>query len=356
MAAIHQLLAGFSRGDAISNEALALRGIFRQWGRESDIFSEARRILPELRKEARDVAQCAGACGPRDVALLHLSIGSPVNEAFAALCCRKAVLYHNVTPPRYFQAVNRKTAANLALGIEQVKRLAGAAEVNLADSQFNAAEITALGYARVAVLPLVLDFESLAAPPDRAVLRQFGDSRTTILFVGRGAPNKRIEDLLLAFYFFRRHVDPNARLIHVGSYAGTELYHALLLARVRELGLENVHFTGSVPQAQLNAYYRIARVFLSMSEHEGFCIPLIESMLCGLPVLAHAAGAVPETMDGAGVLFREKQYEAVAELMGKLAEPGPLRDAVVQGQRERAARYRQRNLAAELRVHLAPLL
>jgi len=356
MRALHQFVAGFSKGDAISNEALALRRVFRDWGYRSDIFSEARRILPELRREALDIGAVAAALRPDDVVLLHLSIGSPVNAVFRSAPCRKAILYHNVTPAHYFDLVNKATAWNLGRGRDEVRSLAGVADVVLADSAFNASELTGWGYGEVGVLPLVLDLDVVRGAADRGVRKRFGDGRKNILFVGRCAPNKRIEDVVHAFYLYHRHVEPASRLIVVGSFAGTERYYYLVLAQVRELGLENVIFTGSVLQSHLNAYYGAAHLFLCMSEHEGFCSPLLESMLYDVPVLAHAAAAVPETLDGAGVLFDGKKMAHVAEMMGELAADTPLRTAVLAEQRRRVARYTARDLPAELRRHLAPVL
>ena len=356
MSAIHQFVAGFSGGDAISNEALVMRDTFRSWGHASEIYSESKRILPQLRKEAVDITAAATTIDPDDVVLLHLSIGSVVNDVFNTLTCRKAILYHNVTPSHYFDLVNKATAYDLARGREQVKALAGAAPVVMADSLFNARELEGLGYKDVAVLPLVLDLDRLKESPNRRAVRRFDDGLKNILFVGRCAPNKRIDDLVQAFHMYHRYVEPASRLIHVGSFAGVERYYYLVLAQARELGLENIYFAGSVPQDQLNAYYEMADLFLCMSEHEGFGIPIIESMVHDVPVLAFAAGAVPETLDGAGVLVHEKRYEHIAEMMGQLTTPTPLRQAVIAGQRERLARYRSRDLAAELRACLAPLL
>ncbi len=353
--AIHQFVAGFSNGDAISNESRVLRECFRQWGFESEIFCETKRILPELRKDAHDITTCSPA--PSDVVLLHLSIGSPVNEAFRLLPCRKALLYHNVTPPEYFRAINPQTADSLARGRDQVKALAGAADVNLADSRFNAEELKAFGYSDVRVLPLVLDLDQLVGSSDRKVLRQFRDGRTNILFVGRCVANKCIEDLIGTIALYTRTIDSNARLIQVGSFAGSEPYYAFLLARCRELGLDaEVHMAGSVTQAQLNAYYEVSDVFLSMSDHEGFCIPVLEAMVHDLPVIAHGAAAVPETMDGAGVVLKEKNFELAAETIGRVVSDSSLRNAIVEGQRERLNRYRSRDLESELRQHLEPFL
>jgi len=202
----------------------------------------------------------------------------------------------------------------------------------------------------------VLDLDRLRGGCSRAVRRRYDDGLVNILFVGRGAPNKRIEDLLAAFHYFQKYVEPNSRLLHVGSYAGLESYQALLLTRIRDLQLTNVELPGLLPQAELNACYRSAHLFLSMSEHEGFCAPLMESLALDVPVLAYAAAAVPETLAGVGVLFREKRFDLVAEMMGRLTRDQRLRAAVLRGQRERLARYAARDLADELRAHLAPLL
>ena len=356
MAAIHQLVAGFSRFDAISNEAVHLRRVFESWGHPSRIYCEARRILPELRREARDVAELRAEIRPEDVVLLHLSIGSPVNEALAALPCRKAILYHNLTPPEYFRFVQPATAHILAQGRQQARALAGVAQVNLADSRFNAGELEALGYRDVKVFPLFLDPALLKTVPDPRVIARASDGKINVLFVGRCAPNKKIEDLLTAFGYFQRFIEPDSRLVHIGSFAGTERYHYLLLSRAREMQLRNVVFTGAVTQTQLNAWYARAHLFLCLSEHEGFCIPLIESMWHGVPILAYAAAAVPETLAGAGILVREKNYAEMAELMAELTRNQVLRAAVVRRQRERVTQYLARDQAAEIRGHLAPLL
>jgi len=314
MQAIHQIVAGYANGDAISNEVRVMRDLFRSWGHESHIYSEQKRILPELRDEARDLASSREDFHPEDVVLLHLSMGSDVNDLFQTLPGRKAILYHNITPPDAFRGVQDQTAHILARGRQQAKALAGSAEVVMADSRFNAEEIAEMGHANPQVLPLVLDFSMLRAKPDRRILRQYRDGMVNLLFVGRCAPNKRIEDLLNTFYYFQRYVQPASRLIHVGSYAGMEQYHALLLTRARELQLKNV-------------------------------IPLLEAMTHDLPVVAYAAGAVPETLDGAGVLVREKQFDLIAETLGRVTEDEALRTAILQGQRERLARYETQDTA-----------
>ena len=199
MPAIHQLVAGYSRGDAISNEAREMRAVFRSWGWSSEIYCEHRRILPELRSDARDIASLRSVCGQADIVFLHLSIGSCANDVFATLPGRKALLYHNITPPEYFALVQPATAAELSRGRTQAAALAGVARVNLADSAYNAGELAAWGYPPADVLPLMLDFNSLGGRADRAMLKQFADGKRNILFVGHCAPNKKLEDVIAAF-------------------------------------------------------------------------------------------------------------------------------------------------------------
>ena len=356
MKAIHQLVAGYSNADAISNEARVMRDIFREWGYASEIFCEANHILPELRKESRPLTDATSALGPDDIALLHLSIGSPANDTFLQLNCRKALLYHNVTPPEFFRGINEQIANSLSRGQADVKKLAASAEINLADSGFNARELGSLGYKDVAVLPLVLDLDRLRTGVNRRVLHRYQDGLTNVLFVGRCAPNKRLEDCLSAFHYFQKYVEPASRFIHAGSFAGTEQYQALLTTVGRDLQLKNIDVLSSIPQDELNACYQSAHVFLCMSEHEGFCIPVIEAMVNNLPVLAYDCAAVPETLNGAGVLFKEKRYDLIAEMMGSLARPGRLRDDVIAAQQQRIARYEGRDLNQELKIHLEPLL
>jgi len=356
MTAIYQLTAGFTRGDAISNEALVMRKIFRSWGYDSHIFCEPHRVLPEYRGQTYDSALAEKMIRPGDLAILHLSIGSAVNDTFAALDCRRAIIYHNMTPPHFFRGIQEQIARDLEWGRQQAKNLAGTAEVVMAVSRFNAEELESMGYRQVQVLPLLLDFPSLKSKPDRAVLRRFVDGKTNVIFVGRGVPNKRIEDLLCAFHYFQKTVEKNSRLIHAGSYTGLERYQALVQALARRLGIQNDVFAGSVSQAELNAFYESAHLFLCMSEHEGFCIPLIESMVHDVPVLAFAAGAVPETLDGAGILFRKKRWDNIAEMMDRMTKDSDLRAAIILKQQERLRRYESRNLADELKSFLAPLL
>ena len=356
MSAIHQIVAGFRRNDAIANTALLWRGILRGWGRKSEIFCEMANTAPEQRHEVRDLEMLAAACSPNDVVVLHLSIGCAANVIFERLKCRKVILYHNVTPARFFERINTATASRLAEGRSQAAALAGVAELNLADSAYNASELVEMGYSDVGVLPLLIDLEGAHREVSQPFMERFGDGAVNILFVGRVAPNKRHDELLRVFHDFQHAVEPRSRLVIAGSTQGCELYTTLLAGMRLAFELKRVVFTGSLSQPELNACYRTATVFLCMSEHEGFCAPLLEAMHHDVPVLAVADAAVPETMDGAGILFGERDHALIAETLGRVVRDREFREAVLDGQRKRIARYRARDYGKELLAALAPVL
>ena len=354
MPVLHQIVAGFRRGDAISNEALLIRDLCAAHGLVSDIAC--------LRKDAsvrdvhltRDLTTLERDVRPDDVALLHLSTGGECNRVFRRLPCRKVILYHNITPPRFFERLNPATAQILADGLREAAALRDAGADVWADSAFNASELRAMGYGDPKVFPLLVpdDFGTGYQAADR-VEKLTSHSLENILFVGRLAPNKRHDRLIAVFGCYQRYVHPDSRLVIVGGSGGAEAYKALLLGDTYVWAARNVVFTDFVDEPNLRACYAHADAFVCMSDHEGFCAPLLEAMAWRVPVFANAAGAVPETLDGAGVLVRpEDPPEVVAETIGRVLHDPALREAVLRRQDERLARFRARDAWAELRAML----
>jgi glycosyltransferase involved in cell wall biosynthesis len=187
-------------------------------------------------------------------------------------------------------------------------------------------------------MPIAVNTERITHGPRRPALEKIlGDGLINILFVGRIVPNKKIEDHIRLAEIYKRYVDAYYRFIFVGRYDGVPRYFAQIQALVNEYQNlpDRFWFTGSVPDEDLAAFYRWADVYVSLSEHEGFCVPLVEAMAADVPVLAYAAGAVPETLGGAGVLFSPKDLELAAETMGMLVYDRQMRQAVLAGQRRR---------------------
>jgi glycosyltransferase involved in cell wall biosynthesis len=178
----------------------------------------------------------------------------------------------------------------------------------------------------------VPDFAHLAGPPNYLQAGEFDDGWVNVMFVGRIIPNKRIEDVIRCFQAYKQAFNPRSRLLLVGSYGGFEKYLAMVQRFVVQVGAQDVHFLGHVANEELAAYYEIADIFLCASEHEGFCVPLVESFHMGVPVLAYAAAAVPATMDGAGVLYTNKHPLHVAALIDAVVSDRDLQDRIIDGQ------------------------
>jgi glycosyltransferase involved in cell wall biosynthesis len=352
MKAVHQLVPNFDYGDAIGNHIRGLRGLLRGWGHASDVYAQY--VHEKLAPEARFYTRYRDVSHPDNVVLFHFSIGSEVTSFFAGLPDRKVLVYHNITPAEYYVGVNARVADRCRRGRWELGRLARVTDLALGVSEFNRRELEAAGFRRTGVLPILLDWANYAHPPVRAVEQACGRG-TNLLFVGRIAPNKRIDDLMRAYYFYRR-LDPESRLFIVGSAVDTEGYLAGCQKLAAELGvLDGVVFTGAVSQAELCTYYRLAHVYLTLSEHEGFCVPLLESMHFGVPIVAYASTGVPATLGGAGLLVGEKDGPTLAELIHRVAGDPGLRDAIVAGQRERLTAFDPTVIGARLRADLDQL-
>ncbi len=328
---IHQMIVGAMPGDAISDHAFMLRAALRQWGYQSHIY--ARYIHPDLSKEVRPHTDYQPA--EKGLLIFHYSIGSEVSEYVASLPTRLVMIYHNVTPAEYFRKVDHTLFEQMERGRRGLAHFRDKVELALADSEFNRLDLAQAGYTRTGVLPVALDGERYNQAPSQELMARFGhDGYTNLLFVGRIVPNKKQEDVIKVLYYYKR-INPRSRLFLVGPHwEQTEVYLNWLQDLAGYLNLP-VHFCGHVPFDELLAYYRVADVFVCMSEHEGFCKPLVESMYFDVPIVAYDATAVPYTLGGAGVLVREKRYDVVAEMIDLLVTDADLRQRIIARQRER---------------------
>ncbi|MEZ4593435.1 MAG: glycosyltransferase [Chloroflexota bacterium] len=343
MTTIHQFVTGATPGNAIFNEALIMQQALRGLGWRSDIFTE--RIHPSLQKAVAHFEQYPPQ--PDDVLLFHYSLGSALSDYLLGLPQKLILRYHNVTPPHFLVGANPWLRAGAAKGQRDLPLFASRTALALADSAFNEQDLVAANFVQTAVLPLIQPNDLFHTEPDPALLNQLRDGQPNLLFVGRIAPNKRQEDLLKTLYFYRQ-IDPTARLLLVGSEDGAGGYGRFLRNFAQEVGVETaVQFSGHVSLAQLAAYYRAASVYVCLSEHEGFCQPLVESMRFGVPIVAFAGTAVPGTMGGAGILIQQKNYPVLAELIHLLVTDLALREKIIAGQTERATAFDQKRLLAQ---------
>lgn len=350
---VDQFVPALHRGDAIGDTALHLRDFLRGRGFVADIYCLNRD--PELAGEARPFADYPPPA-PEDIAILHYALPSPLSEGLARLPCRRWLIHHNITPPEFFAPFSAEFARLTRIGREELARLAAVVELGLADSEFNRRELASLGCRATDVLPLFVDFSKYDQAPSAVIRKLYRDERTNILFVGRVAPNKKIEDLIRVVFYYRKYISPLVRLIVVGKTGALPVYYESLVRMADEFYLkpEEIVFAGHVPDEELFAYYRASDVFLSLSEHEGFCLPLLESMVFDLPVVAYAAGAVAGTLDGAGILLGgRKRVDEIGELVDLAAHDAALRGRILAGQRDRLARFKARDAGGFLLKKIA---
>lgn len=355
MTTIHQVIPVLAPHDAVGNHTLALRDALRGAGFESEVFAEMR--LGHHRGTGRSIADYPESAA--DLLLYQSSTGSTVVDWLLKRPEPLAVNYHNITPASFFEAWDDQGAASMRRARVQLGALARRARLALADSPFNAAELIELGYDPVVVAPLLLDLDARLAAADPQVADHLARTRGGHhwLFVGRLAPNKCQHDLIAAFAAYRLAYDKGARLTLIGSEAAPA-YSDALYALIDDLGLHGVvTIAGSVTDAELAAYYDDADVFVCLSRHEGFCVPLLEAMRHDVPVVALAAAAVPDTVRSAAVLLDASTPQLVAAAVRELLADHAFRASLVSSGRAVVAEHALAPSAAVwvdlLRSHLA---
>ena len=345
---INQWVPAAHKGDAIGDSARRVRDLLRTMGHDSELY--ALTIDDALARDVRPFGDPAARHG--DLTIFHYALPSPMTGAFASLSSGRVLQYHNVTPASYFAPYDPALFRLAALGREELATLVGLVDLALGDSEYNRQELEGLGFGPTGVFPIAVDTTRITQPARRPALEKvlLDDGLVNFLFVGRIAPNKKIEDHIKLAEVYKRYVDAYYRFIFVGRFDVVPRYYSMIRALMAEYRFltDRFVFTGPVPDEELAVYYRHAAVYVSLSEHEGFCVPLLEAMAADVPVLAYAAAAVPDTLGGAGVQFAPKDLEYAAELLGALAFDDDLRARVIAGQRQRLADFGDARITREL--------
>jgi glycosyltransferase involved in cell wall biosynthesis len=356
--AVHQFVPSFAAHDAVSSHAVQVQALLRSWGLDSEIYAgtatgDEGQVLPFDR---------FGRDGPVSSTrlLYHLSTGSRMAEMLRARPEPTLVNYHNVTPARFYEGWSPRVAPELELGARQLRGLAPSVDLAIAVSEYNRRELLDAGYRTTAVAPVLVDLDAFEREVDEAALARLSGAKSgggaDLLFVGRVAPHKAQHDLVKVLAVYRRLYDPKARLHLVGG-SGSEAYSDAVKGYASALGLgDAVEVTGSVSAGELAAHYRAADVFVCVSEHEGFCVPLLEAMHHRLPIVAFAAAAVPETLAGAGLLLPAKDPATVAAAIDRLVGDADLRAALVDGGSERLTDFALERTRRRFAEAVAPII
>lgn len=345
---VNQWVPAAHRGDAIGDSARRVRGLLRGLGHQSEIY--AMTMDDDLRGDVLPWTDSSAKRG--DLTIFHFALVSPMTAEFARLPRGRVLQYHNVTPAHFFAPYDANIFRLAALSREDLRTLVGHTDIALGDSEYNRQELADLGFTNTGVFPIAVDTERITNAP-RVPSLEFlltDGPLLNFLFVGRIAPNKKIEDHIRMAEHYKRYVDTAYRFIFVGKTDAIPRYYNTIRKLVNEYEMleDRFIFTGPVPDADLATYYRTAHVYVSLSEHEGFCVPLLEAMAADVPVLAYSCTAVPDTLGGAGVQFAPKDLEYAAELLGELAYNDTLRAQVIAGQRARLNDFGDARIRREL--------
>lgn len=329
-----QILPTISYGDAVSNDTLALDKIIKSMGIDTEIYAETiGKNLPA--KKIQNIKNIS----ENDIIIYHMSTGTELNFLINRFVCRKIMIYHNITPPEFFRPYSREAFALTNYGYKGLEFLKDTFNLCLADSEYNKSQLIEYGYkCPIKVRPVLIPFKDYQKAPDQYIINKYSDKWTNIIFVGRIAPNKKQEDIIKSFYYYKK-INPESRLILVGSWAGMENYYNRLKKYVSALELNDVIFTGHITFDKILAYYQIADIFLCMSQHEGFCVPLVESMFFNVPVIALNSCAVPDTLSESGVLLPDNNPVYTAEIISRIINDSSFRNDVLRKQKKRLSDF-----------------
>lgn len=351
---IIQLLSTINYGDAVSNNALALHALLCRKGYHAEIFAAAYgKNIPVGTVKPVEKLQVQS----EDVLIYHFCIGHILNRQFAGYRCRRILIYHNVTPPKFYRGINSAWEQSCLEGIRDIHFLADKIEYCLAASEFNKTDLLKIGFqCRIDVLPPVTPFEDYDKEKDREIVNKYSDGKTNILFVGRIAPNKKFEDIIEAFAYYKKYFDVEARLFLVGNYTGMECYYEKLKQYVDFLKVQDVYFTGHIKFEEILAYYGVADVFLCASEHEGFCVPLVEAMYLQVPIIAYDSCAVGNTLGSGGLLLQEKKPLETAALIKKVVTDSDLKKSILNGASEQLKKFQTKKIEEQFLEYMQYIL
>ncbi|MFW6128864.1 MAG: glycosyltransferase family 4 protein [Candidatus Aminicenantaceae bacterium] len=347
---IHQFATSLTFGDAISDEMLEIQSLLREKGFESEIFVKF--YDPRMAGYITDYKEYKRYSSSENIVIFHFSIGSPVSKMFFRIPDKKIMIYHNITPHQFFLDYHRILTRECYKGRLEIKLFSNKVDLALGDSEFNRKELEKAGYSNTGVLPILLNFSKFDIEGNPLVKRIFSNGKTTLLFVGRLIPNKKYEDIIKVFYFYKKLFNPNSQLILAGDYRGMEKYFASLREFIDRLDISDIHFTGHVDFPELVSYYRLSDYYLSMSEHEGFGVPLLEAFYMKKPVIAYAAGAVEETMNGGGVILYKKKFIEVAGFLDMMTKNQKMRKDIIDPQTRALDKYNRENISRILFNHI----
>lgn len=345
---IIQIIGNLSYGDGMGNCVLSISKILDELNIKNDIITFS--LDNKIQKEniyLFNIYETITA-DEDDIIMYHFGIGASLNYIIENLPYKKILVYQNVTTPDFFRGINDDLMKDCLWGLYDASKTAGKYLRSIVPSEYSKKNLLEMGWKaeEISVLPLIKT-NDLTVEPNEKIVERYSDECVNILFTGRIAPNKKIEDIIKIFSNYQKNINVKSRLILVGNILFQNYYKALR-DYVVTLNVKNVIFTGHVPDEDLEAYYSVSDIFLCMSEHEGFCIPLLEAMKRKLPIIAYSSTAIPDTLGGAGVLVDTKEEKKVCQIIDRLICDLQYREDVIKLQVERVGLFGLENYKNEL--------
>ena len=328
---INQFHSGTAIGDAITNQMLSIQKLLQKEGYTSEVYTE--NVAKGLEKNVKNIKTYKG--NKENILFVHHSMGFDIFDYIVQLPDKKALIYHNITPERFFD--DEHTKMYIRKGLKQAKVYKDYLDYFIAASNYNRKELISMGHKNIDVMPVQISVDRFNnIKSNKNILKN--NKTINILFVGRLVRNKCQHEVIKSFAAYYKNFNQNSRLFLVGDDSITK-YIKEINELTRNIGIhKNVFITGKVSEEELKAYYEIADVFLCMSEHEGFGVPLLESMKMGVPVIAYKSSAIAETMNGAGILVTEKNSDIIGSLINEIITDKYLNNTVIKKQYERIER------------------
>lgn len=336
---IHQILPTFSPGDAIGNEVIEINKTLRKWGYKSQIYAE--NIHPEM--TAKKHLEYDKVSSKDNILIFHFSIGSDVSHYIRKLPDKKIIRFHGITPEKYLSGINDYIQYLLVRGKEELGLYPEITDLALANSRYTQLELSKLGFKRTKIFPLLMDLNIYDKSPNENLLSRFADDYVNILFVGRVIPQKN-QHIILKIFSYYKLINPRSRLFLIGNFEGCENYLDQLQEIIRKLNLKDVYIPGKVSMNDLISYYKLADIFLCMSEWETFCVPLVESMYFDTPILAYNCTAIPDTLGNSGILINKLNINEISEMIDLVVNDEAFKNEIIRKQRERLKSFERPNM------------
>lgn len=349
-----QIVATLNYGDAVGNDVIAIKNALIEQNILTEIYTKNihKRIAPGTAKLINRIPKL----NKNDIVIYHFAAEDPLVDLIKELPCIKILRYHNITPSHFFKGYNAQAERNTSKGLQQIKGLKDYIDYGLVDSEYNKKDLEDMGYACPQfVMPILIQFEDYAKTASEQVIHRYSDGTKNIIFVGRVAPNKKIEDIIEVFQYYHSNCDSNSRLIIVGSYDEKNKYYRMLKKKSDCLEDNSIIFTGHIPFDEILGYYKVADAFLCMSEHEGFCVPLVEAMYFGVPIVAYASTAVPGTLGSCGILVDNKEPSYVANKLRQALDKEKAA-SLIDGEKERLKFFDNKLIKKQLKEIISSLM